>query len=323
MHQDIQTDLHKQYFELVAQICAPEPMAYRWCEQVIGAALLWDHVVDGDAIDAERAHRTFEALTMDWIMNDWFYRNRLSLLPVMNGCVQAWRNNDKPGTDASYLIYTQIPAVLAMLIHGQSGERFLPAIHELMRRERFEDMRRDHPPFLIVGLPRSRTAWLAAFLTDGDVTCYHERLRACDKPADYPNELMACRTPIVGDADPSLPLFYENVRCNLPKHKVVFILRDESVCKESYGKSIIAAGYDPEVWMKQWDKVIDAFHRMRGLCPDAMTFRFDRLDDFNEIRQLTEYCTGLPFNAKRWEIFNELHITAEPAKVLANQRLLK
>lgn len=29
-------------------------------------------------------------------------------------------------------------------------------------------------PFVIVSLPRSRTAWLATYLTHGDVTCFHD-----------------------------------------------------------------------------------------------------------------------------------------------------
>ncbi len=38
-------------------------------------------------------------------------------------------------------------------------------------------MTRVAPPFLVLGLPRSRTAWLARFLTYGEYHCAHEQLR--------------------------------------------------------------------------------------------------------------------------------------------------
>lgn len=39
--------------------------------------------------------------------------------------------------------------------------------------------------FLVLGLPRSRTAWLANFLTYDDITCTHEGLNGCKNLTDY------------------------------------------------------------------------------------------------------------------------------------------
>ena len=35
------------------------------------------------------------------------------------------------------------------------------------------------PPFVVFALPRSRSAWLARFLTWGDWMCGHDELRHC------------------------------------------------------------------------------------------------------------------------------------------------
>lgn len=37
----------------------------------------------------------------------------------------------------------------------------------------------------MLGLPRSRTAWLANFLTQGDHFCFHEGINGCPSIADY------------------------------------------------------------------------------------------------------------------------------------------
>ena len=323
MSRDVTTKLHQQYLEAVQEICRPEPLAFRWFCQVLDTALLWDHIIDGDPIDKEGANRAFQALTMDWVFNDWFIRNRASLVPVLNGCMEAWKNNDHPGSDGSYSIYTQLPAALALLIRGPEGSKMLPPIYEMIRTERFQDMRRDHPPFFIVGLPRCRSAWLAAFLTDGDVHCHHEFIRQCSTPNDYVKELFWTRAPIVGDSDPTLPLFYDRIRSALPPHKVVFVLRDSARAKASFVEMLESAGADSTEQAAQWPKLEAALKVMQATCPEALTVQFDRLNDMSEVLRLAEYCTGLPFNSSRFKLFDELKITAIPSKVVANMRILQ
>src|SRR5581483_3193569 len=151
---------------------------------------------------------TLTALTTEWIHNDWYYRNRNSLTPVLVNCLSAWKyaNATTPTAAKSYDLYTELACTMTLLCRGQAGvEKYMPQIRAMMERERREDLRRDHPPFLIVGLPRSRTAWLAAFLTGGEVHCHHELLRQCKQWIDYPQKLLATPAPIVGDADPTLP----------------------------------------------------------------------------------------------------------------------
>lgn len=43
--------------------------------------------------------------------------------------------------------------------------------------------------FLVLGLPRSRTAWLANFLTYDGLFCYHEGLNGCNSIGDYVDKI--------------------------------------------------------------------------------------------------------------------------------------
>jgi hypothetical protein len=52
--------------------------------------------------------------------------------------------------------------------------------------------------FFILGLPRSRTAWCANFLTHGPSFCFHEPLLGCASFADLEAKFRLIDTPFVG-----------------------------------------------------------------------------------------------------------------------------
>ena len=317
MSKDFQTPLHKEYLSVVQEICAAEPMAYRWFEQVMDAALLWDHVIDDDPIDKTRADAAFHALTIEWINNDWFYRNRAFLTPVLMNAITAWRAQD------SYYLYTELPGVLALIFKGTKGaDEYGRKIRHLIEREKWEDLRRDSPPFFILGLPRSRTAWLAAFLTDGPVHCHHELIRQCANPDEYLVRLAATRTPIVGDSSPALALYYPSLREAIGRHKVVVIRRNKDEARLAHEQMLIEAKVDVAKYQEGWPKAEEAFETAARLAQEFPSYKYADLDDQRVMCELTQYCTGQPFNEERWKLFDELKITAMPAKVIANQRIL-
>lgn len=321
MHPE-QTELHRKYNALVAEICAPQPLAYRWFCQVVEIARVWDHVVDGDTINIKAADAAFQLVTLEWINNEFYYVNRAVLTAVLTNCMSAWKfHTSHADRVKAYDIYTEIPTALCWLIRGLAGiEHYIPKLRENIDRERWEDTRRDNIPFIIMGLPRSRTAWLAAFLTDGDVHCHHELMRMCKNPHEYPEKFLATTAPIIGDADPTMLLFYESLRERLPKHKVVLIKRPEEEAETACRRMHEEIGRQQS--MEAWPKATAAFERVQQICREFPSYDFARLDDRETVKELAEYCTGLPFNEARWNLFDELKITAMPEKVMANQRIL-
>lgn len=181
-------------------------------------------------------------------------------------------------------------------------------------------VRMQHPGFLIVGLPRSRTAWLAAFLTDGLVTCHHELIRDCQSTAEYIQKFKGTHAPVVGDSDCCIPFFYSKVRAILPPHRICFVKRDESAARES-AQQFTSEHNIPEV-EGRWEKCVELFNLMREANPAAPTYNFEDLDDPGTMKALTEYCTGFEFNRERFDIFNTLRVNIIPQKSYTLHRAL-
>ncbi len=92
---------------------------------------------------------------------------------------------------------------------------------------------------LIVGLPRSRTAWLSVFMSQSDVYFYHEAINGCHSIEEYKEKVKGC-----GDSSTGL------VSLGLTKGSKLVIINktDEEVkrcidwCDHTYGinsKSLI------------------------------------------------------------------------------------
>ncbi len=87
--------------------------------------------------------------------------------------------------------------------------------------------------FLIFAPPRSRTAWLANFLTYDNSYCYHEALAMVTKMEELKN--MKRGTKVTGNSDSGLFMLAEDMLKLLPDAKVVLVKRD----KEGIQKSLL------------------------------------------------------------------------------------
>lgn len=101
---------------LLQRMCASQPYAYLFLKQAIEAALVWDHVIDGDTIDIESTNRTFEALLTQWPNNPFVRENAKSLTPVMANAIAQWRfGNDR---SSHYEVYASLAGVVAFILGG-------------------------------------------------------------------------------------------------------------------------------------------------------------------------------------------------------------
>ena len=87
--------------------------------------------------------------------------------------------------------------------------------------------------FFITGLPRSRSAWLANWMTDKHSYCFHE-LAKYGKDCYELNMVMKKRGEVtVGTADSSFPYYYKQFMQYIPG-KIVVVERDPADVIESY-----------------------------------------------------------------------------------------
>ena len=98
-------------------------------------------------------------------------------------------------------------------------------------------------PYFITGLPRSRTAWLANYLTWGSSLCLHDVYATLDTPHLMPDHLEKAQSESgvqhIGVSDPALLLFASDVIHEFPHAPWVVIKRDHkevvASCEKAFG----------------------------------------------------------------------------------------
>lgn len=142
--------------------------------------------------------------------------------------------------------------------------------------------------FFILGLPRSRTAWLANFLTYDGLFCHHEGIDGCSSMDEYKEK-------IGDDGDSCTGLVMLDIDRYFPDAKKVII--DTSIDKAvKFG--LDAYGVDMTDMMKQAKNKLDN--------TDGLHINLDDMN--NRLRDIWEYITDKPFNEKRANLLTKLNI---------------
>ncbi|HTV41608.1 MAG TPA: hypothetical protein VMF08_13585 [Candidatus Sulfotelmatobacter sp.] len=154
------------------------------------------------------------------------------------------------------------------------------------------------PPYFITGLPRTRTAWLAAWLSVGEKLCLHD----CEPHPHHDAR-------ISGYSGPELLMQYEELRRAFPGAKWMIVNRDIGEALKSFTRwasSGVPHGFDLE----------GMFHRRLELLKrlDGLRVEFNALSDVTTAREIWEYLhpPGAPganrFDARRFFAFDRLNI---------------
>lgn len=159
--------------------------------------------------------------------------------------------------------------------------------------------------FLITGLPRSRTAWLANLFTTGHVYCQHDGLRktAPDKWADA---IRAPNRPVCGIADSIVPLLIPDARrAGLLSGPVIVSWRDRDEVLSSMSK---AFGLDGEKLAPYLEKAEAGLLALTMEC-DVYHLRPEDFTDEKAMSAAWAFATeGLAFDVDRWRELCRLNI---------------
>lgn len=161
--------------------------------------------------------------------------------------------------------------------------------------------------FLVTGLPRSRTAWMAAFLSTGNSICFHEPLKKLSDISELPEALRSVNHSYVGASDSGAGYFLPWIMKNSPM-PILIIDRDERDVTESMQSIGYQMGNAIEL-------LSDRLHAAK--ChPDVMWVTFDSLDN-NRIMQKIWWhlMPGSAFDEERYEVFKDLKIVADIEKI--------
>lgn len=90
--------------------------------------------------------------------------------------------------------------------------------------------------YFVLGLPRSRTAWLSVFLSQSGIHCYHEGINGCKSLAEYKDKVSGC-----GDSTTAFN-YMGDLYCG---HPTVIIEKNDieferciNWCKQSFGVDV-------------------------------------------------------------------------------------
>lgn len=162
-------------------------------------------------------------------------------------------------------------------------------------------------PFIILGLPRSRTAWLANFLTFGEISCGHEMMSSLSIHGLF-DELTGSNLRYCGDADTAASMFLTDILRYMPDIPIVVVRRetkDVLTGLRKMGMSITEHQLRP---------------MMDGLCEavkleNTLVVRFEDLDSESTLRAVQSHCApGEPFDRQRASMLRDFNVQITPAR---------
>lgn len=160
--------------------------------------------------------------------------------------------------------------------------------------------------FFILALPRSRTAWIANFLTYENSFCFHEGLMRISSVHGLKKMFSETGKKIVGNSDCGNILYVNLIKRHFDHARFVIINRDvEEVIRsldEMEGFSDTETVYRADVTLKA----------LRNET-DALQIDYDDLGE-EACRRLWDYCVGTPFDKTRWEMLDGIDMNIIPEK---------
>ena len=148
--------------------------------------------------------------------------------------------------------------------------------------------------FLVLGLPRSRTAWLSRFLTYGDHICGHEELRHCRSIDDVRSWLSQ---PNMGSAETAAAPFWRMLTRLAPGVRIVVVRRPVADVVES----LAAFGFDRAVMGPMMRRLNSKLDQIEKRVPGVLSVNFDDLNDEATCRAVFEHCLPYPFDKAHWQ----------------------
>ena len=156
-------------------------------------------------------------------------------------------------------------------------------------------------PFVILGTPRSRTAWLAKFLSYGDVTCHHEpsiHFRSL-------NDLAAMlRRSGVGASDSMMTLLWPEILFLAPNVRMVVVLRP----MEEVLDSVERMGVSVPLVRSLLARIVGAVEEIKRSGFEALFVDFADLEKEEVCSRVFEHATGLPFDRDWWLSWRNVNV---------------
>lgn len=148
--------------------------------------------------------------------------------------------------------------------------------------------------FLVLGLPRSRTAWIANFMTYSGLHCSHEGINGCHSLKEYFNNIQ--------DGDANTGLYHFNFEKHMPEGTKIIIIDSDIDNALKYGKEHYGIDASLLHTMKDRLDTVEGLH-----------INFNSIND--NLETMWNYITDKPFDTKRADMLIGLNIQVNDFEV--------
>ena len=168
----------------------------------------------------------------------------------------------------------------------------------------------NHPPFIVLGLPRSRTTWLSKFLSYGGFVCGHEELRHMRSFADVRAWLSQ---PMTGSAETAAAPYWRLLAKMAPAARVIIVRRPvEDVAESILRIQTFGAGtFEREGLTRAMRfleaKLIRAAHRL----PNVLVVNYADLEREETCAAVFEHCLPFKHDPAWWRYLAPVNIQCD------------
>lgn len=164
-------------------------------------------------------------------------------------------------------------------------------------------------PFYVLGTPRSRTAWLAAFLSTEDRVCMHEPSRTMRDLEELTALLM---NPAAAVSDSLLSLRWRHVVGVAPGARIVVVKRPLAHVAASF----VHLGVRDRRLQVRLGRLSDALEELRCSAP-VLWVPYETLAREATCALVYEYCRGVSVPDGLWEQFARVNVQVDFAAAMA------
>lgn len=150
-------------------------------------------------------------------------------------------------------------------------------------------------PFIILGLPRSRTAWLSRFLTYGDFVCGHEELRRARSLDDVRAWFSQ---PCIGSAETMAAPWWRMINEFAPSARIVVVRRPVAEVVESLMR-LPGCVFDRNILTREMTKLDRKLDQIETRT-DCLSVTFKDLATEATCAAVFEHCLNLPHDWLHW-----------------------
>jgi hypothetical protein len=162
-----------------------------------------------------------------------------------------------------------------------------------------------HPPFIVYGLPRSRTFWLSLYLSAAGWSVGHDQARYVRTLDDVKSWLSM---PWTGTVETAAAPWWRLVQHLRPDVRVVTIRRDPAEVVESLLRTGLSFDLSTlERRIKRLDAKLD---QIEARVPGCMSIRFEDLAREETCLALAGH-VGVPHNHERWAAYDALNLQVD------------